>query len=86
MKLKGLNSKPVFDFSSNPSDLNDIAVNGIYACGDYNSIKNIPVGNVGVLLSFFSSPFMLQIYVTYNSMYIRISTDFNKNWSDWVVK
>lgn len=57
-----LNSNSVKS-KNNPSDLNSLISNGVYACGDISSIKNLPssMTTSGILIVFSNQPYIGQI-------------------------
>ena len=61
-------------------------MNGVYACGNYNMIENLPIRDSGVLISVSSNPFAAQIYVARETIHFRITFEYGKTWGNWMVK
>lgn len=80
-----LNSNSVKS-KNNPSDLNSLISNGVYACGDIASIKNLPssMTTSGILIVFSNKPYIGQIIFSHVFFYTRFSTSFGNEWYDWV--
>lgn len=83
--INEVNSKSVKS-KINPSDLNSLISNGVYACGDISSIKNLPssMTTSGILIVFSSQPYIGQIIFSNVFLYTRFSTTFGNEWYDWV--
>ena len=64
------NSKSVKS-KNNPSDLNSLISNGVYACGDISSIKNLPssMTTSGILIVFSNLPYIGQIIFSHVFLY-----------------
>lgn len=83
--INELNSNSVKS-KNNPSDLNSLISNGVYACGDIESIKNLPssMTTSGILIVFSNKPYIGQIIFSHVFFYTRFSTSFGNEWYDWV--
>lgn len=83
--LFGLNSNSVKS-KNNPSDLNSLISNGVYACGDISSIKNLPssMTTSGILIVFSNQPYIGQIIFSHVFFYTRFSTTSGNEWYDWM--
>lgn len=83
--INELNSNSVKS-KNNPSDLNSLISNGVYACGDIASIKNLPssMTTSGILIVFSNKPYIGQIIFSHVFFYTRFSTSFGNEWYDWV--
>lgn len=83
--INELNSNSVKS-KNNPSDLNSLISNGVYACGDISSIKNLPssMTTSGILIVFSNKPYIGQIIFSNVFFYTRFSTSFGNEWYDWV--
>lgn len=83
--INELNSNSVKS-KNNPSDLNSLISNGVYACGDISSIKNLPssMTTSGILIVFSNQPYIGQIIFSHVFFYTRFSTTSGNEWYDWM--